>query len=201
MPRLPWIQRAFSLSLLLGAACSSPSASSPGGGQTGGEEPPGTCVADPGATTVLAPSAKSAAGFSADDVLGKVSELKNLPLTYTGGGSTTLALETQYVGPTGFDSCKQLEVVVNLRFVTADHAFNETLTTTLLAPSVGTAGSAARVAPAALQGSFVSTHEGSAAVNAQNIEFDVSFASHTAHGTVVALGTQAAGSSPIIATF
>ena len=198
MPRPPWIQRAASLALLLSAACSSSSASSPEGGQTGGEGPTTTCTPHNSPITPLDPSTKSAAGFSAQDLLGKLAQLKALPLKYTGGGSTTLALDTQYVGPTGYDVCHQLEVVVSLHFVTADGAFAETLPATLLAPRVDVAGSSTRVMLSAVHGNYVTEHASSFA--ADSIEFDVSFTNGTAHGTVLALGTEAGG-SPIIATF
>jgi hypothetical protein len=149
---------------------------------------------------VLDPNTKSAAGFSAYDVLGKLANLKAIPLQYTSGGSTTLALDTYYVGPTGYDVCHELELVVNLRFVTADNAFNETLAATLLVPRVDEAGSSTRVSLSAVQGSFVTARADSATASARSIEFDVSFENGSAHGTILALGSQAAG-TPIIATF
>ena len=144
-------------------------------------------------------NAQSASGFSADDVLANTPELKSIPLKYASGGSTTLAIDTHYTGPTTYDACKEVELGVNLHFVSADGVFTETLAATLLAGRKDQASSATLVSRAALQGGF-STRTDAVSMSAQTLRFSVAFVAGKAVGDVSAYDTQT-HISTAIATF
>jgi hypothetical protein len=174
------------------------------GGQTGGEEPPGTACKDSSATEMsLDRSVASAAGFSANQLLGALAATPVVPFTFASGAQTRLTVSVDYSGPTEYgSSCRELTVGTQLKFVTADQVFDERLAAPLVAARVDAASIELNQIPSSsLHGSLDGTELGS--YDTATLDFVVDFSAQTAHGEVLGHGFESGKLSKtfVIATF
>jgi len=181
----------------------------PGGGQTG-EETVG-CLPIEGATQQLAWSQRSALGFSATEVMGRLGATRETRLTWSDGSTTTLALELERrMGNVEFQDrewrddgsgrelassgCNDAVVApVSLTFSTGDGAFAETWPLELVVEVATEATAFYRFELDALEGDFTPDADSSSFEDVRAF-INVTFTADGWSGQLRGQGQRSAGS-------